>query len=104
MLATQNYTGTDKGGNTKDQKSENTKAGFTYKLGSTSDFTVSQEVTKYTDAGALQGRETFTNYAYAKTLSATSTFRLLYQVVSYNDGTADIQKGGVVATQFSVKF
>jgi hypothetical protein len=104
MLATQNYTGTDKGGNTKDQKSENTRAGFTYKLGSTSDFSVSQEVTKYTDAGALKGRETFTNYAYAKTLSATSTFRLLYQVVSYNDGTADIQKGGVVATQFSVKF
>jgi len=104
MLATQNYTGTDKGGNTKDQKSENTRAGFTYKLGSTSDFSVSQEVTKYTDAGALKGRETFTNYAYAKTLSATSTFRLLYQVVSYNDGTADVQKGGVVATQFSVKF
>lgn len=104
QLATQNYTGTDKGGNTKNQKSDNTKIGFAYKLGSTSDFTVSQEVTKYTDAGALKGRETFTNYAYAKTLSATSTFRLLYQVVSYNDGTADIQKGGVVATQFSVKF
>ena len=103
-LGMQDYKGTDKGGNTSDQTSKWNMSKLSYKLGSTSTFSVSQAETKYADAGALQGRETFTNYAYAKTLSATSTFRLLYQVVSFNDGTADTQKGGTLATQFSVKF
>ena len=60
-------------------------------------------------------KEMFSSVGYRFDFNPASTMRLLYQIAEYNgrgnaafngsaSATANLQKGGVVAGQFSVKF
>ena len=120
MGSVQNYTGTGKatgiGGLTTNDKIANMGYGVKWQVTGPSSLEVSSENTDYTRAGSgVKPREMFTNIGYRFDFNPASTFRLLYQVADYNGkgnvafngsaaATDNIQKGGVVAGQFSVKF
>ncbi|MCX6367460.1 MAG: S-layer homology domain-containing protein [Armatimonadetes bacterium] len=120
MGSVQDYQGTGKatglGGLTTNDKIANIGFGAKWQVTGPSSLEVSTESTTYTRAGSgLKPRELFTNIGYRFDFNSASTFRLLYQVADYNGkgnsafngssaGTDNIQKGGVVAGQFSVKF
>lgn len=116
----QDYQGTGKatglGGLTTNDKIQNVGYGLKWQVTGPSSLEVSTEITDYTRAGsATKPREQFTNIGYAFTFNPATTFRLLYQIADYNGrantafngsaaATDNIQKGGVVAGQFSVRF
>ena len=119
MGSAQNYTGTGKaglGGLATTDKIENVGLGVKWQVTGPSSLEVSTESTDYTRTGtAAKPREMFTNIGYRFDFNPASTFRLLYQVADYNGrgnvafngsaaATENVQKGGVVAGQFSVRF
>jgi hypothetical protein len=107
------YEGTGKaineGGLSDDDGVTHYKAGLKYGLTSASSVDLGVEYTSYDLRNSNRDpREVFYNIGYGFSFNPTTSFKLLYQVVDYNDkGTGfDTQnrKGGVAAAQFSVKF
>jgi hypothetical protein len=123
MGSAQNYQGTGKvlgqlGGLGTNDKINNLGLGVKVQITGPSSLEVTSESTEYTvgtGASALsvgKPKEQFTTVGYKYDFNPASAFRLLYQIadyngknnVTFNNGLGNIQKGGVVTGQFSVRF
>jgi len=103
----------DQGGLTTDDKINNYRGGLKFGLTSASNVDLGVDYTEYKiGQGGFAGskpREIFYNIGYGYSFSPNSSFKLLYQIVDFDDkGTGFDQsgagKGGVAAAQFQVKF
>jgi hypothetical protein len=104
----QNYEGTGKaignGGLTKNDEFQNFRG--TLKLGG---FRVGGEQTTFKLNGSnAKPKETFLNVGYDYDFNASSTLRLIYQAIEFDNKNSAFSngnsKGGIVSGQFSVKF
>jgi hypothetical protein len=102
----------DNGGLSTDDKINNIRAGFNLGLGSASDVLLGYETTQYDVASATGGRvkphEDLIDLGIGYKTSNNSNVRVLYQIINYDDKDSGFDptngKGGVLATQFQVKF
>jgi len=104
------YQGTDQGFLTNDDKITNFRAGLKYGLTSASSVDLGAEWTRYegNNFGGAEPREVFYNIGYGFSFNPNASFKLLYQIVNYDDKGTNFDpgsgNGGVAAAQFSVKF
>jgi hypothetical protein len=107
------YQGTGKavndGGLLTSDKITNLKAGLKYGLTSASNVDAGIERTEYKiGQTGLKPVEYFYNIGYGYSFTPAASFKLLYQIVDYRDKGSNFDtfdgKGGVAATQFTVKF
>ena len=89
----------------------NYRAGLKYGLTSASAVDLGVEYTRYESpnfAGDNDPREVFYNIGYGFSFNPNTSLKLLYQVVDFADKGTGFDtgsgRGGVGATQFSVKF
>ena len=103
------------GGLTSGDKINNFKAGLRYGLTSASGIDAGIERTEYKigdDSNGFGGDkpiEYFYNIGYGYSFTPAASFKILYQIIDFRDKNATnfdpvSSKGGVAATQFSVKF
>jgi len=98
------------GGLTSSDKITNYKFGVKYGLTSVSNIDLGAEYTQYESAnfGGGKPEETFFNIGYGYSFNPATSFKLLYQIVSYADKGTGFDtingNGGVAAAQVSVKF
>jgi hypothetical protein len=110
------YKGTGKavnnGGLSEDDKINNFRGGFNIGLGSASDVLLGYERTEYDVANGFGGRvkpfEDLINLGLGYKTSNNSNVSVLYQIINYDDKGSGFDtvngKGGVLATQFQLKF
>jgi hypothetical protein len=110
------YKGTGKavnnGGLSTDDKITNYRAGITSGIGSLSDVLLGYEHTEYNIAGAAGGRvkpfEDLIDLGLGYKTSNNSNVHILYQIINYDDKKSGFDtingKGGVLATQFQLRF
>ena len=104
---------TGRGGLGEDDTVDNFKVGLKYGLTSVSNVDLGVEYTKYDVLrGNFNGRgeaeEIFYNIGYGYTFNTGTAFKLLYQIVDFNDDGIGFDRingdGGVASAQLSVKF
>ncbi|MBC8103537.1 MAG: S-layer homology domain-containing protein [Cytophagales bacterium] len=101
------------GGLSEDDRINNYRGGLKFGLTSASNVDLGVDYTEYKiGVGAFAGskpREIFYNIGYGYSFSPNSSFKLLYQIVDFDDKNTGFDpsgagKGGVAAAQFQVKF